>query len=184
MKKLTLIFLFLANICFSQNVKPKENEAVINLSITDSKGKSIQTEIIFKSLNKKYSFRTDINGQAKIIVEVGHIYTITIPSSFTYYDYEILDYPSQIQDLSLEFPINEKINMQKVATDDNALIILSTFNLPEGKEIEIIDEKTKITHAVTKQDTFKIAVPIDNKYRIKIEGYTIKNDIVSVAILR
>lgn len=180
MRKIILIFLFLTNICFGQNIKPSDDEAIINLSISDLEGKPLKSKIFFKSSNKDYSFQTDIKGLATIIVQVGQNYIIKIPNSDTYFDYEIVNFPGQILNLPLKFNIGKNRNIQNVATEDNALLILSTFNLPKDKEIEIIDEKTKLTYAITKQDTFKIAVPNGNNYRIKIKGYTIKNDIVII----
>jgi len=178
MKKIILFFLLISNIAVSQNLKPTDDEAIIKLTLTDNEGKALQTTVFFKSKTKEYSFMTNAKGYAEFIVRVGLTYRIKASKSLTYYNYEIIDFAGQVLNLVLKFDTSE--DLQDVATNEQALFILSAFNLPKGKKIELIEEKTKSLLAKSTQDTLKTVLPINKKYRVKVEGYTITNDIVIV----
>jgi len=180
MKALPFLFCIFSFWGYSQIVKPTDKEALIHLSITDLQGKPFQSEVVFKSPKKEYKAQTDSKGKVDLIIPIGLSYKIKISNSETYYDYDIEDYPGQDIDLPLKFNLAKSNNNDVYATDDKALLVLSSFNLPKEKEIEIIDEKSKTKLASTKSDTFKIALPISNTYRIKINGFIIKNDIITI----
>ncbi len=178
MKKIILFFLLISNIAVAQNLKPTDDEAIIKLTLTNNEGKALQTTVFFKTKTKEYSFNTNTKGYAEFIVKVGLTYKIKASKSLTYYDYEITDFAGQVLDLSLKFDTSE--DLQDAATNEQALFILSAFNLPKGKKIELLDEKTKSSLAKSTQDTLKTVLPINKRYRVKVEGYTIKNDIITV----
>ncbi|MBN1253484.1 MAG: hypothetical protein JXR51_11930 [Bacteroidales bacterium] len=178
MRKLAIFLFFISNICVAQNLKPTDNEAIINLTIIDTHKKALKTKVVFKSEDEEYSFQTNEKGKANFILKVDRSYRVKIPNSLTYLDFEILDFSGQILNLDMEFDVST--DLSDAATEDQALLIFSSFNLPKTKEIEIIDEKTKTLYAKICSDTAKIPLFINNKYKIKIKGYSIKNDIIIV----
>jgi len=178
MRKLTILLCLIANISFGQTLKPTDDEAIIRCLITDMEGKPLQTKITFKGSDKEFGSQSNVKGFAEFKVKAGANYRIKIPGSLTYYDYSIDDFPGLVLNLDLKF--DTSTNLSDGATDDQALLVLSAFNLPKNSEIEIVDGKSKTVCYKTKDDKLKIALPISNNYRVKINGFTIKNDLITV----
>jgi hypothetical protein len=182
MKNLIFIFCLITTICLGQTLNPSNQEVLIELQLTDVTGKPLKSAVSFKSVNKTYSFQTNENGFATFVVQMGENYKITVPNSRDSYDYEIPEQLSPILKLPLTFEVDAPIVTPAVKTqspiNQEILLALGTFNLPEGKLIEIIDEKTNSTVLKTTKDTFQLKLLTNHSYRVKIEGFRIENDVI------
>jgi len=178
MRKITILFFFISSIIHAQDLIPSDKEVIINITIRDEANKPLQTKVFFTSETKQYSFETDINGKARFVVQIGKSYKIGISNSLTYYNYDIPDFPMQELKIDLEFELEK--DKQNIITDKQALFILISFNLPSDKEIELIDENNKSYTLAVKDDIVKTVLPINKKYKVKIKGYTIENNLISI----
>ena len=74
---ITLSLLFICTIAFSQNIKPSDNEALLNVKVTDFNKKPRKGDIIF--------FVSQKNGQSyKGISDAQGAFSITVPKGDTY----------------------------------------------------------------------------------------------------
>lgn len=178
MKLLTLLFCIFSIACFGQSLQPTNQEAIIHFKAYDLTGKPLKTRLYFKNSKKEYCFQTDGTGKADFVVENGTSYQIKIAGSLTYYDYEISDFAGQSLDLELKF--DKSVDLQELAYDQQALLIFNAFNLPAQKEIEIIDEDSKLLFKRMKTEAFKLGLPLKKRYSIKVEGFNIENNLITV----
>lgn len=96
MKTIPFLLLLLATLSLSAQLQPTESQSLMNLSITDFKGKAMPSEtLIFKAVKtgKEYTVKTGAEGKAQVLLPEGDTYDVSYRDFVDQVEYTRVEIP-------------------------------------------------------------------------------------------
>ena len=145
-----LLFLFVTA-SFAQELEPTEEKALLNVSVTDEKGKPLEGEIVsfVSSKNKKtYIGHTDAQGGFSILIPIGDSYDVIYKDLTEDIRYNRIEIPSEKAlytiDYAITFEPSKTFVLKNVEYDFNkATLRPSSFNALNDL-VEVMKMKNKM----------------------------------------
>jgi outer membrane protein OmpA-like peptidoglycan-associated protein len=93
-----IVFIFLSQITFAQDLRPTEKQALINVTVTNFKEKPRKGETIILENNKTkktFSGISDANGKFSLLIPKGNTYNVKYKNFSDNVDYNKIEIPDQ-----------------------------------------------------------------------------------------
>jgi hypothetical protein len=184
----SLFFIVFLNALNALNLAA-QNTTIRLLLLDNDNGKPLQTNIKWHSskTNKDLVFKTDKDGKATFVIDGNQTYETSVPNSEEAYDVALSNTPNASRDITLRFIIdkqktpivNPSLSTTKQLPDEityRNLVGLQILNKPAGKVVEVVDIDSQKVVFSSSKDTNRILLPIKRRYKLMINGVTIKDN--------
>lgn len=170
---ISIILLFSSALSFSQDLRPTNDKALIQFTVTDLSGSPIDIDIFFlgKESNNEFSAKSNGSKGIEILLPIRETYTIYSTVSTESYEIPLTNAPNQFYKLALQFD-NSKAN-QLHPTPNKALVRILLFNHkkePQQEQVTLISQITgeKFEGKTDSEGIFEVLVPNNDTFRIDI----------------
>ena len=176
MRKL-IALLFVAN-CFSVSAQTQSissDSIVVNLTITNQDGVTIETPVTFENANPKDSKHATTNklGNGSCTLSTGENYIVRIPDSDDNYEYNIPEFSVSPVQLNFKFSVNK---------NSSPSLIIRILNNNTVGEIGLIQQNSPIKMFKIVKDAINVELITNSDYVISAKGVTIKNNVFKVGL--